>query len=301
MNKRIISVVLAIMMCLSVIAPAAAAGTPSVTANYSSGAVSVTGTGFTANTDYMVRIVNTSQANITAMGQVLSDAAGSISASVTTGAFNPANQYTIYVNAADGNRIASAAVTFAPGSVGFQDVLPASWYYEAVKYVAAAGLMKGTGSNTFEPDKSMTRAMFVTVLYRLAGEPSVSEGAAFTDVVPDSWYEDAVVWGSKNGVVKGVGGEKFDPVTPVSREQMAAFLYRYADHAGLEPGTDGAGGSISGYQDSGKVSDWALEVMIWSVEKGLIVGMGNNKLEPQGTATRAQVATIVMRYLEELK
>lgn len=321
MNKRIISIVLAIMMCFSVYIPAAAAGTPAIAASYSSGAVNVTGTGFAAGTGYMVRIVNTSQANITAMSQVLSDAGGNISAAVTTGALSPANQYAVYVNAADGTRIASDAVSFPPGSgsgngggngdgngggsedpfqTRFKDVLPASWYYEAVKYVVEAGLMKGTGSNTFEPNKSMTRAMFVTVLYRLAGEPSVSGNEKFTDVVSGSWYEDAVNWGSKNGVVKGTGENKFDPGTPVTREQMAAFMHRYADLAGLDANTTGESGAISGYKDSGKVSYWALEAMIWSVEKGLIVGMGNNKLEPQGTATRAQVATILMRYVEDL-
>lgn len=317
MKKRIISVVLAILMCLSLYIPVSAAEAPAMSASYSQGVVTVTGTGFTGNSSHMIRIVNTSQASVAAMKQVLSDANGSISASVTTGTLSSSNNYSVYVNTADGTNVASVATVSFPtnngggnnggggGTTGsavtkFKDISPTSWYYEAVKYVVEAGLMKGTSSTTFEPNTSMSRAMFVTVLYRLAGEPSVSANSKFTDVVSNSWYEDAVIWGTTNGVVKGIGGNKFDPNTSVSREQMAAFMYRYASYKGLDTTID-SNSAVSSFNDSMRVSDWAFEAAEWSVEKGLIVGMGNNKLEPQGTATRVQVATILMRYAEELK
>ena len=175
----------------------------------------------------------------------------------------------------------------------FVDVAADAWYAQAVAYVNEAGLMTGTGSTTFSPDIHTTRAMVATILYRIAGSPALEDenlGYPYADVVADSWYGPAVYWARLHQVVNGVGNNLFDPHSPVTREQLVTMLYRYA-------GQPAVTGDTSAFTDSDDVSDWAADAMAWAIESGIIAGMGNNTLAPQGFATRAQVATILMRYL----
>ncbi len=175
----------------------------------------------------------------------------------------------------------------------FVDVAADAWYAQAVAYVNEAGLMTGTGSTTFSPDIHTTRAMVATILYRVAGSPALEEenlGYPYADVVADSWYGPAVYWARLHQVVNGVGNNLFDPHSPVTREQLVTMLYRYA-------GQPAVTGDTSAFTDSDDVSDWAADAMAWAIESGIIAGMGNNTLAPQGFATRAQVATIFMRFL----
>ena len=174
----------------------------------------------------------------------------------------------------------------------FTDVPADAWYHEAVNYVFHRGYFGGTGDYTFEPETPMTRAMLVTVLWRYEGSPADS-GDIFLDVPENQWYYEAVDWAAKNKIVNGVGGGKFDPDGNVTREQMAAILYRYAEKKGMAVSDRAA---LSGFPDAGQVStDWALEPMQWAVAKKLITG-SDGLLLPQGNATRAQVATILMRF-----
>lgn len=182
-------------------------------------------------------------------------------------------------------------------SGSFRDVDPSQWYHEGVDYALNNSLMNGTGDGKFEPDSPMTRAMLVTVLWRYAGAPE--EGLSdFTDVKEDAWYAKAVAWAAKNGVVTGVGNGRFDPEGKITREQMAAILYRYSNSLGL----DAAGREPLGYfPDGGMVSTYAADALSWAVAEGLITGSrvgSKTYLDPQGKATRAQVATILMRYIE---
>ena len=178
----------------------------------------------------------------------------------------------------------------------FTDVATGSWYYDGVKYAVEKGLFTGTSATTFAPNMELTRSMLVTVLYRLAGSPEVSQSENFSDVQADSWYEDAVIWAAANGVVAGYGGGVFGPDDDITREQLALILYRYAQLTEQDVDTET---DLSAYSDVGEVSDFAREAMVWAVENGLISGTSKTTLSPKGTATRAQVAVILMRYLEQ--
>ena len=178
----------------------------------------------------------------------------------------------------------------------FQDVKTTDWFYGAVEYVAQKNMMSGTAANRFSPNQTTTRGMIVTILYRMEGEPSTT-GTAFSDVAKGQWYTDAVAWANTNGIVTGYGGGIFGPNDAITREQMAAILYRYAQHKGYETG---ASGNITSFSDGGKVSSYAVQAMNWAVGSGLISGVGNNTLSPQSGATRAQAATILMRFDQEI-
>ena len=175
----------------------------------------------------------------------------------------------------------------------FADVASDAWYAQAVAYVYRQGLMSGTAQDRFSPDLTTNRAMLVTILYRLAGSPAVSGAAAFTDVASGDWYANGVAWASANGIVTGYGDGRFGPNDPITREQMAAILYRYAGFAGQS--TAGQA-DLSGYTDAGRISPYAAEAMGWAVDRGLITGVSAGTLAPGGSATRAQVATILMRF-----
>ena len=179
------------------------------------------------------------------------------------------------------------------GSQPFVDVPAGAWYGEAVQYVYENGLMSGTGDGRFSPEVTTSRAMIVTILYRQAGSPAVTGGAAFTDVADGTWYTDAVAWASANGIVSGYGEGKFGPNDPITREQMAAILCRYADYKGMDV-TKRA--DLSAFTDASQVSDYALETMRWAVAQGLITGTSETTLSPAGSATRAQAALILMRF-----
>ena len=179
----------------------------------------------------------------------------------------------------------------------FVDVNTKEWYHPYVDYAVTHGLFGGTSGNTFEPETAMTRAMLVTVLWRYEGQPKGYQNT-FSDVnaKDGSWYIDAVAWAAANGVVNGVGNGKFDPEGKITREQMAAILFRYAQKKGIDTSKRG---NLSAFPDANQISAYAKEAVYWTVGEGIING-SDGKLLPQGNATRAQVATILMRYIENI-
>ena len=217
-------------------------------------------------------------------------------------------------------------------SKDFTDTDPDAWYHEAVDYVVEHGLMKGISSSKFDPQGTTSRAMIVTILYRLAGSPSVEPGARssspFDDVEEGSWYEDAVVWANANDIVNGMSETSFAPNRSITREQFATILYRYETQVSEQESKEDSSAApqndtaedvilnegthlenvilnevkdpspVSEYTDADQISDWAKEAMEWAVAEGLINGMTKTTLEPAGSATRAQVAAIFMRFCE---
>lgn len=177
----------------------------------------------------------------------------------------------------------------------FVDVNPKSWYHLYVDYAVTKGLFGGTSANTFEPESAMTRAMLVTVLWRYEGQPKGYQNI-FVDVnaKDGSWYIDAVAWAAANDIVGGVGNNKFDPNGNITREQMATILFRYAQKKGFDTSKRG---DLSSFPDANKISGYATEALRWAVAEGLVNG-SDGKVLPQGNATRAQVATILMRFIE---
>ena len=182
-------------------------------------------------------------------------------------------------------------------TTGFNDVADKDWFADAVKYVADKGMMNGTGKTTFGPNDSTTRGMIVTVLYRLENEPSAA-AASFTDVVSGQYYTDAVAWANANGIVTGYGNGKFGPNDVVTREQLAAILYRYAQCKKYDVSV-GEDTNILSYDDAQSVSTYAIPAMQWAGGAGIVNG-SNGKLNPQNNATRAEVATMLMRYCEKV-
>ncbi len=181
-------------------------------------------------------------------------------------------------------------------SAKFTDVDQSQWYHEGIDYALTNGLMNGMSDTTFEPNSTTTRAMVVAVLYRLDGSPATAQ-AGFADVPADAWYADAVAWGEANGVVSGYSAETFGPSDSITREQMAAILYRYAQYKGVDVS---AQADLSKYSDADAVSDWANTALSWANAEGLISGMSDAELAPTDTATRAQVASILMRFCENI-
>lgn len=187
-------------------------------------------------------------------------------------------------------------VEFTNGALPFTDVLSTDWFYDDVVFAYENGLFSGTSATTFSPNAPMTRAMLVTVLYRLEGEPTVFGRSGFADVVRSSYYEDAVTWAAENNIVNGTSHSAFSPEANVTREQMAAILYRYTQYRQLDI-TGKA--SLAGFADAARVSGYAETSMQWAVGEGLINGAGGN-LMPAGAATRAQVAAILHRFVENI-
>ena len=179
--------------------------------------------------------------------------------------------------------------------VEFVDVPKNEWYADAVAYAVQNGLMNGVGNDRFDPEGSMTRAMLVTVLWRYEGEPEAGSNS-FRDVPHGQWYTDAVSWAAANGVVNGIGNGRFDPEGKITREQMATILFRYAQKKGVDTSKRG---NLGAFPDGTKVSAYAEEAVQWTAGEGVING-SDGKLLPQGSATRAQVATILMRYIENI-
>ena len=171
-----------------------------------------------------------------------------------------------------------------------------AWYAEAVNYVYENGLMTGISSTQFAPNNTLTRAMVVQTLYAMANKPAVSGSENFTDVSSGDWFADAVTWASANGIVSGYNATQFAPNDPLTREQLALILYGYAQMRGYN--TTQSGTSIQKFTDYGSISAWALEAMDWAVNAGLLSGKGNGVLDPTGTATRAEVAQILMNFSE---
>lgn len=182
----------------------------------------------------------------------------------------------------------------------FTDVVAGTWYYGAAAYAYNNGLFAGMTPTTFAPNATMTRAMLVSVLWRLAGEPAPKAPNTFVDVPDGAWYTDAVTWAAENGVVSGIGGSRFDPSGFVTREQTAEILYNYAHSKGYDVS---ARADLTAFPDAGSVSGWAEKALSWANAAGLINGTvrdGQTILDPQGSASRAQVAMILMNYVEHV-
>lgn len=187
-------------------------------------------------------------------------------------------------------------VTFSDSKLPFTDVRTSDWFYEDVAFVYSEGIFSGTSAVTFSPNASMTRAMLVTVLYRLEGEPAVNGRSGFVDVTRNSYYEDAVTWAADNDIVNGTGNLTFSPNANVTREQMAAILYRYAQYKRYHIS---ASASLTGFSDAASVSTYAKTPLSWAVAEGLVKGT-DGRLLPKGSATRAQVAAILHRFVENI-
>jgi len=178
---------------------------------------------------------------------------------------------------------------------GFVDVTQGRWYYDSVLYVVDKGLFNGMGDFEFQPLATMNREMFVTVLYRLAGSPTISGTSSFSDVSRESsWYYKPVLWATQNDIVNGVGDSLFGVGRALSRQEMVTLLYRYAQYAALDttaPATD----ALAAFTDKGSVKSWAAEAMAWAVDRGIINGITDTTLEPAKSSTRAQVAAVMQR------
>lgn len=187
--------------------------------------------------------------------------------------------------------------TETPSETKFNDVSANDWFASAVDYVTGKGMMNGTADNTFSPKANTTRGMVVTVLYRLENQPSTS-AASFTDVASGAYYANAVAWANANGIVSGYGSGKFGPNDKVTREQLAAILYRYAQYKKYD--VSGAK-SLDGYTDAQSVSSYAVPALQWANAAGIVTGKSGSKLDPKGNATRAEVAAMLMRFCENVK
>lgn len=187
--------------------------------------------------------------------------------------------------------------TETPSETKFNDVSANDWFASAVDYVTGKGMMNGTADNTFSPKANTTRGMVVTVLYRLENQPSTS-AASFTDVASGAYYANAVAWANANGIVSGYGSGKFGPNDKVTREQLAAILYRYAQYKKYDV-SDAK--SLDGYTDAQSVSSYAVPALQWANAAGVVTGKSGSKLDPKGNATRAEVAAMLMRFCENVK
>ncbi len=182
----------------------------------------------------------------------------------------------------------------------FTDVKPGDWYYDSVKTIVAEGLMNGTSDTTFSPALDTSRAMIATILWRLEGSPEPKGGLTYSDCVSGSWYAKAVAWASESGIVKGYGNGNFGPEDPITREQMAVMLWRYAQAKGRDVSV-GENTNILSYTDIDQTGEWAIPALQWATGSGVMTGRGNGVLDPAGKATRAEAATMLTRYLKNEK
>lgn len=200
------------------------------------------------------------------------------------------------------SRAVTVKASFAPitaGDLPFIDVPAGAWYEDGVRYVYQNGLMAGTSATTFGPDVTTTRGMIATILWRLEGSPQVDYAMAFDDVAANSWYAEAIRWAASEGIVSGYGDGKFGPDDIITREQMAAMLYRYAQYKGYDVSV-GEDTNILSYTDFEDLSEYAIPAMQWAVGAGIISGTSESTLGPRGNASRAQVAVILTRYCENV-
>ncbi|PWM14641.1 MAG: S-layer homology domain-containing protein [Collinsella tanakaei] len=189
------------------------------------------------------------------------------------------------------------AVEEVPEQVGsFTDVNTDDWFAEAVQYMLNNEMMNGTSATTFGPNTTTTRGMIVTILYRLEGEPDAA-ASSFTDVASNMYYADAINWAAANGIVNGITTTTFGPDNAITREQMAAILYRYAQFKGYDVS---ASNNLTNYTDASQISAYAATAMQWANAEGLIAGNTTTTINPTGNATRAEVATILMRFCENI-
>ena len=189
-------------------------------------------------------------------------------------------------------------VTFLQGEapdLPFSDVTESDWFYDAVTYAYENGLMDGVGAGLFAPNSETTRAQLVTILHRLAGQPAPSGDSGFSDVETGTWYTDAVAWAAQNGIVNGVSDTQFAPGDDITREQLAVILYRYATYQGYDVSQRA---DLSGFVDAGTISTYAQEALSWANAQGLVLGFEDDSLRPQGNASRAQIAAVLMRFCQ---
>ena len=189
--------------------------------------------------------------------------------------------------------ILSIVPVYAANVSGFSDVDEGDWYADHVQYCYENDLMKGTSTTTFEPNTKMSRAMLVTVLYRVAGSPAISGANPFKDLAAGSWYYNAVIWAYENGIVKGTSATAFSPDDDISREAMVTIFYRYAQSESYDVSNRIA---LTSYTDVASVSAWAKEAMQWAVADGMIKGSSATTLNPEGATTRAECATVIRRF-----
>ena len=201
-------------------------------------------------------------------------------------------QYTFSMPSGNVSIAASFIEDYTSVVLSFTDVKEGDWFYEAVQFAVQYDMMNGTGSNRFQPDNLLSRSMIATILWRLEGSPTGSS-AHFTDVSGSMWYAEAVNWAAANGLVNGYGNSTFGPEDSITREQMAAILYRYAQFKGYD---DTVQGNLSDFTDGGQTSDWAEDAVVWAVNNGLLTGKGGSLLDAKGSATRAEAAAILMRF-----
>ena len=207
----------------------------------------------------------------------------------------PSSRVTIDVEFVESETTEEVTEPSEETTMPFTDVNENDWSYDAVKYAYENGLMSGTALDTFSPDTNTTRGMIVSILYRLEGSPAITERAAFTDVESGQYYADAVAWAAANGIVSGYDAFTFGPNDNITREQMASILYRYAQYKGIDTS---AAGNLAAFSDNASISAYARTAISWAVGEGLVSGMGDGTLAPQGQATRAQVASILMRFAQ---
>ena len=188
----------------------------------------------------------------------------------------------------------TVTVTFAEAPLPFHDVTEGDWFYDAVRCAYENSLMDGVGDNLFAPNSQTTRAQLVTILYRLAGQPEPGGDSGFSDVETGTWYTDAVAWAAQNGIVNGTTDTTFAPGDDITREQLAVILYRYAAYQGYDVSQRA---DLSGFGDASSIRPYAQEALSWAHAQGLVLGFEDGSLRPQGTASRAQIATILMRFL----
>lgn len=188
-----------------------------------------------------------------------------------------------------------ASSASAVNGTQFSDVKETDWFFQSVQYVCAHGIMNGSSGNSFAPQDKTTRGMIVTMLYRYDGSPVVSGQCPFGDVAAGKYYRKAVIWAAENQIVGGLGGDRFGPDEPVTREQLAAILYRYANYKGYD--TQRAV-ELAKFADRDDVGSYAVNAVKWAVADGLLSGVSATELQPKGFAIRAQVAAILMRFCE---
>ena len=182
------------------------------------------------------------------------------------------------------------------GANPFTDVSEKDWFYGDVMFVYENGLMLGTSKTLFSPHGTATRGMMATILWRMEGSPVPKGKNSFTDVEAGKWYADAITWTAENGIFAGYGKDKFGPDDPITREQLAAIFYRYADYKGYDLTVKG---NLDKFKDADKITDYAKAAMLWAVGSGLVKGKSGNLLDPQGTATRAEIAAMLHRFIEK--
>ncbi|MBQ9721592.1 MAG: S-layer homology domain-containing protein, partial [Oscillospiraceae bacterium] len=204
-----------------------------------------------------------------------------------------------YVIAYDAERAAACPQDSTCPISAFTDADPTAWYHDGVHYVLENGIMSGLGNGQFAPNDTTSRAMLAQILYNMEGKPAIRSGIPFEDVSESDWYAMAISWAESNGIIGGYGNGKFGPNDDLTREQLVTIMYRYAKDKGIDVSV-GENTNILSYDDAFDVSEWAIPAMQWAVGNGLISGRTASTLNPKDKATRAEIATIIMRYCEEI-